>query len=283
MRSRVTAAIVIATLLVSGAVVSFPDPASAATTTEISVVAWAKSQVGTDLDPVLCLRFVRSAWASAGVELKSYVSVKWNGDSYPQSIWGTFTRGTTGGANTTPPQGALVFFNAKPGYSITYSHVMLALGNENNVSTADAYNEHSTDPDSVHEETLQEEKSSGAYSTYVGWWLPDGTATSTSSAGKTAPAKTTSECPTSGQLLTAWRKSRGIMLTSSRVKGFTHITCWRNWVIAAPIAVPEGNGLFEFNRTPTLHGLTATEVDEFDRQVCANAVAYKKWYLPGMC
>jgi hypothetical protein len=106
----------VAALAGSGTVISLPCPASAATTVENNAITWAKAQVGTDLDPILCLSFVHSAWANAGVDLKSFVNVKWNADSYPQSIWGHFIHGTTGGANTTPPSGALVFFNAKAGY-----------------------------------------------------------------------------------------------------------------------------------------------------------------------
>jgi hypothetical protein len=163
---------------------------------------------------------------------------------------------------------------------------MLSLGDGNNVSTADAYNKRSADPDSVHEETIQNEESSGAYNTYVGWWLPDGTVKVSgngSSPGKGSPSRATSGCPKSAQLLLAWRKHRGIMTTNSRITGFSHIACWRNWVIAAPIGVPEGNGLFEFNSIPTLHGLSSTELTQFNLQVCADASALKKWGEPGMC
>ena len=92
-----------------------------------------------------------------------------------------------------------------------------------------------------------------------------------------------SGCPASSQLVSAWRKHRGVMVTNAHITGFAHIACWRNWVIALPIALPEGNGLFEFSKTPILHGLTATELTQFNRQVCANAIARKKWSVPGMC
>jgi hypothetical protein len=115
---------------------------------------------------------------------------------------------------------------------------------------------------------------------------------STVLAGASVPAGSTtlriplvvrSSCPTSVQLLSAWRKRPGIMTTDSKVTGFSYRACWRNWVIAAPIAVPQGNGYFYFSRTPILHGLSASETVAFNRQVCANPSALKRWGEPGLC
>jgi hypothetical protein len=95
--------------------------------------------------------------------------------------------------------------------------------------------------------------------------------------------KTASGCPTSIQIFTAWHKRPGIMVTHSKVTGFAYRACWRNWVIAVPIATPEGNGYFYFSRSPILHGLSASELVQFNRQLCANPNGFKKWGEPGMC
>ena len=154
------------------------DSAAATTSAENSAMSWAKSQVGTNLDPNLCLKFVFSAWTAAGVNLRSYVNITVGNDTYPSDIWMKFSHGTTG--TGTPPPGALVFFLAKPNRSIIYSHVMLSLGGGQNVSTADAFSDHSPTPEAVHFETLSQQASSGSYATYAGWWLPDGTKASAS-------------------------------------------------------------------------------------------------------
>ena len=92
------------------------------------------------------------------------MNVTWNSSTYPEDIWGHFTHGTTG--TGTPPYGALVFFNDPS--NITDSHVMISIGGGNNVSTSDAF------ATGIHYESMRQEANSGAYATYVGWWLPDG-------------------------------------------------------------------------------------------------------------
>ena len=112
-----------------------------------------------------CLAFDFNAYAAIGVNLRNQVGVPINGNTYPQDIWGHFTHGTTG--TGTPPRGALVFFLAKSGYSRIYSHVELSLGGGAMLSTADTVNE-----SRIHVETLSQHASSGAWNSYVGWWLP---------------------------------------------------------------------------------------------------------------
>ncbi len=139
-----------------------PPPATNAQ----KAINWATGYVNrSNLDAGLCLTFDFAAWSAANVNLRNYVNVGIGSNTYPQNIWGHFTQGTTG--TGTPPAGALVFFNAKPGRSIIYSHVMLSVGGGNNISTADTFNE-----GSVHYETLAQHAASGSYNTYVGWWLP---------------------------------------------------------------------------------------------------------------
>lgn len=89
----------------------------------------------------------------------------------------TAQSGIYGSPETVPPPGALVFFNqtsAHDGHSQASgycSHIELSLGDGNMISTADQ-----TTVDSrwtfVHEETLAQHEASGAWNTYVGWWLP---------------------------------------------------------------------------------------------------------------
>ncbi len=139
------------------------------TAAEQQAVAWAVSRLGSTAFNGLCLTFVYDAYLDgAGINLEGYTSgVTYSSSTYPQDVWGHFTHGTTG--TGTPPYGALVFFNSKPGYSIEYSHVMIMGSGGEMISTTDAFNE-----SDVHYETLAQQAASGAYASYVGWWLPDG-------------------------------------------------------------------------------------------------------------
>ena len=144
--------------------------AGAATSAETGAVNWAAGQVGSTSWGYLCLSFVYDAWQNgSGVNLRNDTSgVAYNSNTDPQNVWGHFTTGTTGVGE--PPYGALVFFDAKSGYDPEYySHVAIMGANGQMISTNDAFNEYA-----VHYETLAQEQSSGSYSTYVGWWLPDG-------------------------------------------------------------------------------------------------------------
>ena len=89
----------------------------------------------------------------------------------PEDVWGHFSGGiwqaTTDESGI--PYGALVFFDAKPGYDPEdYSHVTIMGAGGEMISTPDVANENV-----VHEESFVED--ARAYATYVGWWLPDGT------------------------------------------------------------------------------------------------------------
>lgn len=147
------------------------SPALAGTPAETGAVNWAAGQVGSTSWGYLCLSFVYDAWQyGAGINLRNDTSgVAYNSNTDPQDVWGHFTTGTTGTGE--PPYGALVFFDAKSGYDPEYySHVAIMGANGEMISTNDAFNE-----SAVHYETLAQEQSSGSYSVYVGWWLPDGT------------------------------------------------------------------------------------------------------------
>src|SRR5579863_3501254 len=165
---------VIAAVLLLG----WPPGALAATPAETAAVNWAVGQIGNNGYQNLCLSFVQNAYQDgAGLNIQPLTSYgTFNSNTYPQQVWDDgFKSGTTGGSNTTPPYGALVFFNDPSDYE--YSHVMIMGNGGEMISTEDAYSDHHGLP-SVHYETLAQEQASGAYASYVGWWLPDGSGSS---------------------------------------------------------------------------------------------------------
>jgi len=165
---------VIAAVLLLG----WPPGALAATPAETAAVNWAVGQIGSNGYQNLCLSFVQNAYQDgAGLNIQPLTSYgTFNSNTYPQQVWDDgFKSGTTGGSNTTPPYGALVFFNDPSDYE--YSHVMIMGNGGEMISTEDAYSDHHGLP-SVHYETLAQEQASGAYASYVGWWLPDGSGSS---------------------------------------------------------------------------------------------------------
>ena len=93
--------------------VPVPPPASGRTAAESAALNWATSKVGQAYDNNLCLTYVFAAYSAAGVNLRNYVTVGINSNTYPINIWGHFNHGTTGGG--TPPAGALVFWASKTG------------------------------------------------------------------------------------------------------------------------------------------------------------------------
>jgi hypothetical protein len=148
------------------------------TRSETAAINWAESKIHENVDSGLCFTFVTTAYGAANVTLgKFYSGVAVGPDTYPQDAWGHFTQGIVGLAPSTPPPGALVFFNQTgphDGYSQAsgyYSHVELSLGGGNMISTAD---QTTADPQwtVVHYETLAQHGASGAWNKYVGWWLP---------------------------------------------------------------------------------------------------------------
>jgi len=181
LRIQSRAALAVLALIVSWsfAGVAVTSSAQAATPAETAAVNWATGQIGSTAYYNLCLTFVQDAYQDgAGLNIQPLTNYgTFNSNTYPQQVWDDgFKSGTTGGSNTTPPYGALVFFNDPSDYE--YSHVMISLGGGNSISSPDAYDE-----SAVHYETLAEAAASGAYATYVGWWLPDGTSGGSSPLG----------------------------------------------------------------------------------------------------
>ncbi len=141
-----------------------------ATAAETAAVNWAVARIGSGSFYDLCLTFVQDAYQDgAGLNIQPLTKYgAFNSNTYPQMVWDDgFNSGTTGGSNTTPPYGALVFFNDPSDYE--YSHVTIMGSGGEMISSPDAFDE-----SAVHEETLAQAAHSGAYSAYVGWWLPDG-------------------------------------------------------------------------------------------------------------
>ncbi len=140
------------------------------TPAETAAINWAVGQIGSSAWPGLCLSFVYAAWNDgAGTNLENLTSgVGYNSNTDPEDVWGHFTAGTTG--TGTPPPGSLVFFNATGGHDPEdYSHVTIMGYNGEMISTPDTFSD-----GGVHYETLAQHEASGAWNTYVGWWLPDG-------------------------------------------------------------------------------------------------------------
>jgi cell wall-associated NlpC family hydrolase len=140
------------------------------TAAETAAVNWAVARIGSTSYYNLCLTFVQDAYQDgAGLNIQPLTKYgAFNSNTYPQQVWDDgFNSGTTGGSNTTPPYGALVFFNDPSDYE--YSHVAIMGSGGEMISTPDAFDE-----SAVHYETLGQAAHSGAYAAYVGWWLPDG-------------------------------------------------------------------------------------------------------------
>lgn len=168
-----------------------------ATRSEQAAINWAKSYLNSSSYYDLCLKFVSNAYAAANVTLQNFVVPQMNNSTYPQFIWRQFKQlqqyivggpgitpqpvtaqsGIYGGPETVPPAGALVFFNQVGAHdgnsqaSGVFSHITLSLGGSNMISTGDNT---TADPGwtVIHDETLAQHQASGAWNTYVGWWLP---------------------------------------------------------------------------------------------------------------
>jgi hypothetical protein len=171
-----------------------------ATRSEQAAINWAGKYVNNPDSTTynnMCLKFVQNAYAGANVTLQKFVVPTIGPSTYPQAIWEHFKQlqqyvfggpgiepqpvtaqsGISGGPETVPPPGALVFFNQKANYpnapqpSGIYSHVELATsqtsgGEPELISSGDYLT------DEVHIETWSQATWTGTYNTYVGWWLP---------------------------------------------------------------------------------------------------------------
>jgi hypothetical protein len=154
---------------------------SAATSAEASAVHWAISQEGQANAPdgtswaLQCLPFVQDAYVDGTgphIPIQSIANPTggWNKNTDPEDVWsGTFSAGTRGLSPTTPPYGALVFFDANSGYDPeVYSHVEIMGLNGEMIGTPGKASQ------VVFPETLRHHEAAGDFNTYVGWWLPDG-------------------------------------------------------------------------------------------------------------
>jgi hypothetical protein len=153
--------------------------AYAATSLETDAVTWAIRQIGSKAYGNLCLQFAQEAYQKgANLPIQSLTRYgSFSSSTYPQEVWADgFRKGITGGSDTTPPYGALVFYNASgpgAGDPSDYSHVTIMGSDGEMISTPDV-----VDENAVHYETMGQVAAAHPYNTYVGWWLPDGTASS---------------------------------------------------------------------------------------------------------
>jgi len=144
---RILGVLAVVGVSVLGLTVSTALRASAASSVETNAVNWAIGQIGSTGYGGLCLTLVTDAYQTgAGFNIESRTNYgSFNSSTYPQEVWGDgFNSGTTGGSNTTPPYGALVFYNASgPGASdpADYSHISIMGSGGEMVSTNDVVNE----------------------------------------------------------------------------------------------------------------------------------------------
>jgi len=200
---------------------------SKATAADTEAVDWATAAMIRDTAPNepssvsfdgLCLSLVTDAYQGGpdGPDLnirplsKLYTSNGHNWNVYPELVWNDgFNRGITGGKNSVPPYGALVFFTVPQTDTSQYedTHVTIMGLNGEMISSPDVTEWSGAaghDNNYIHLETLQAVAASPAYSKYAGWWLPDGTnpqpppvtATSTSTPSNAATPATAA--PSSG-------------------------------------------------------------------------------------
>ncbi len=173
-------AAVIAVVLVTGFGMWFGRPGSTVvlssdTLAETNAVQWATHQIGSTQWDGLCLSFAFDAYLDGSqMNLEGDVrNVAFSSETDPEDVWGNggsnFTAGTWEATSDTTsiPYGALVFFDAKPGYSSEdYSHVTIMGSGGVMISTPDVAGS------AVHTETFAQV--AGAWNTLVGWWLPAG-------------------------------------------------------------------------------------------------------------
>ena len=170
---------IVSALLVAGLILVVPNmraaQAGAATTVETNAVNWAVGQIGSTAWPGDCLPFVQKAYYHTGMGINTMTLTNYqdyNTSTDPEDIWDAgFNAGTTG-TTSSPPYGALVFFNSKTPTMYSpekYSHVTIMGTGGEMISTNDFITN-----SKVHEETIAQAETSLAYATYVGWWLPDG-------------------------------------------------------------------------------------------------------------
>jgi hypothetical protein len=98
-----------------------------------------------------------------------------------------------------------------------------------------------------------------------------------------AAEATDPSCPSSSQLLAAWRGATSNVKQSwaaptSDISGFTSVRCWNGWVVAAPVG--NGNGTFVFSQAGGLHLLSPEELQDFSQTVCASLDSPAGWKNP---
>lgn len=162
------------------------------TSYEQQAVAWAKSLIGSSQGQqggvywIGCLAFAFNAYEQgANFPIRNGVGsdgkvMKVDGSTYPVDIWpvsqskGDFLFGVQG-TSTTPPFGALVFWDSTGGgnadKAIKDSHVAISIGGGQLVSTNVAQRSVSG-YDGIHIETMAQ-FAQNSWNIYKGWWLPD--------------------------------------------------------------------------------------------------------------
>lgn len=98
--------------------------------------------------------------------------------------------------------------------------------------------------------------------------------------GTSSPAPTA--CPSSAQLVAAWNSAPASVRHSWAAPGITiarfeGITCWHEWVVAAPVFNSPANGIGVFSQQGALHLFPVADLQSFRDAVCQSADAPDSW------
>ena len=193
-------AIGIAVVLVIALVTVFPHKPSVAKGTGVvqfqnasatgaanSAVQWAEVQYKTQSTSfggafwaLQCLAFVYDAYQyGAGMNLRNYATgVTYNGYTYPEMVWNNANFNPPKHATTdisSVPYGALVFFNASGSHASDpgdYSHVAIMGSGGYMYMTPDTLGQ------PIIKQSLAARVKMSYWNTFVGWWLPTGSPSS---------------------------------------------------------------------------------------------------------
>ena len=177
---------------------------AAASSAANSAVQWAESQYETKSTSfggaswaLQCLRFVYDAYQyGVGMNLRNYATgVTYNGNTDPEMVWNQATFNPPKHATTdisSVPYGALVFFKASgPGASDpgAYSHIAIMGSGGELFMTPD----NSGQP--IVRQSLAVRVTMHYYNTFVGWWLPTGSLSSSQAPPNSASSGKTGSVP----------------------------------------------------------------------------------------
>ena len=163
---------------------------SSSTSAPNAAVSWAISMVGASSGTYGheywygCLAFAVNAYeVGAQYPIRNQVTVGIGSNTYPSEIWNHFSGGTVS-TDTSPPPGALVFWDSKGG--TVDSHVAISIGNGTLIST-NVDQSYVPGYTGIHRETLAQ-FAQNSWNIYMGWWLPVASPATSPAPATDAPA-----------------------------------------------------------------------------------------------